>query len=323
MPLAATEPKRTTPAPPSTGRGTTAISEAATGHRPMRTRKPPPVATTKRLRILVIATSPMFWANALHMKPLNSGAIAEPRVSARSPAAMVLSSAGRSTISPRASMSAVDSVIDTTITTHSERIAASWNCGAPKWNGVGEADEVRLGDRGEVGDAERHGDQGAGDQAEQHGDLLDEAAGEAAQQQHDEQGDGGEAQVGGGAVVVRVGARALRPAEGDGQQGDADQGDHGAGDHGREEADRLAEEGRGEEAEQPGDDDRAEDDGQGVLLVVGGGDDRGHGGDAGEGDAVDERQPGADLPHADGLEERGEAEAVNRQAPVRKVSSAG
>ncbi len=34
-------------------------------------------------------------------------------------------------------MSAVDSVIDTTITTHSERIAASWNCGAPKWNGVG------------------------------------------------------------------------------------------------------------------------------------------------------------------------------------------
>ncbi len=79
----------------------------------------------------------MFWAKALHMKPLNSGLIAEPRVSARRPAAMVLSSAGRSTISPSASMSAVDSVIETTITTHSDRIAASWNCGAPKWNGVG------------------------------------------------------------------------------------------------------------------------------------------------------------------------------------------
>lgn len=34
-------------------------------------------------------------------------------------------------------MSAVDSVIETTITTHSETIAASWNCGAPKWKGVG------------------------------------------------------------------------------------------------------------------------------------------------------------------------------------------
>lgn len=58
-------------------------------------------------------------------------------MSARRPAAMVRSSAGRSTISPNASMSAVDSVIETTMTTHSERIAASWNCGAPKWNGVG------------------------------------------------------------------------------------------------------------------------------------------------------------------------------------------
>ncbi len=103
----------------------------------MSTRKPPPVATTYRLRILVMATRPMFCAKALHMKPLKSGLIAEPRVSARRPAAMVFSSAGRSTISPKASMSAVDSVIETTITTHSETIAASWNCGAPKWNGVG------------------------------------------------------------------------------------------------------------------------------------------------------------------------------------------
>lgn len=34
-------------------------------------------------------------------------------------------------------MSAVDSVIETTITTHIEMIAASWNCGAPKWKGLG------------------------------------------------------------------------------------------------------------------------------------------------------------------------------------------
>ena len=84
-----------------------------------------------------MATRPMFWAKALHMKPLKKGLRAEPRVSARRPAAMVRSSEGRSTISPRASMSAVDSVIDTTITTHIDRIAATWNCGAPKWKGVG------------------------------------------------------------------------------------------------------------------------------------------------------------------------------------------
>lgn len=92
IPLAATDPNSTTPAPPSTGRGTTAISDAAMGHRPIRTRKPPPVATTYRLRMRVIATRPMFWAKALHMNPLNSGLTAEPRVSARRPAAMVFSS---------------------------------------------------------------------------------------------------------------------------------------------------------------------------------------------------------------------------------------
>ncbi|KES08602.1 hypothetical protein BU52_00725 [Streptomyces toyocaensis] len=59
------------------------------------------MATTYRLRILVIATRPMFWANAPHMKPLNSGPTVEPSVSARRPAAVVRSSAGRSTISPR------------------------------------------------------------------------------------------------------------------------------------------------------------------------------------------------------------------------------
>lgn len=79
----------------------------------------------------------MFCAKALHMKPLKIGLMALPRVSARSPAAMVFSSAGLSTISPRASMSAVDSVMETTMTTQSEMIAASANCGGPKWKGVG------------------------------------------------------------------------------------------------------------------------------------------------------------------------------------------
>lgn len=34
-------------------------------------------------------------------------------------------------------MSAVDSVIQTSITMHMEMMAAISNCGAPKWNGVG------------------------------------------------------------------------------------------------------------------------------------------------------------------------------------------
>lgn len=34
-------------------------------------------------------------------------------------------------------MSAVDSVMQTSITMHMEMIAAISNCGAPKWNGVG------------------------------------------------------------------------------------------------------------------------------------------------------------------------------------------
>ncbi|RPK36202.1 hypothetical protein EES37_27295 [Streptomyces sp. ADI91-18] len=137
MPLAATEPKSTMPAPPRTGSGTTPMTEAATGHRPSRIRMPPPAATTNRLRTLVIATSPMFWAKALHMNPLNSGLSALPRASARRPPSMVFSSAGRPTILPRARMSAVDSVMQTSMTMHIEMIAATWNCGAPKWNGVG------------------------------------------------------------------------------------------------------------------------------------------------------------------------------------------
>src|SRR5690606_15350850 len=143
--------------------------------------------------------------------------------------------------------------------------------------------------------------------AEQDGDLLDEAAGEAAQQQHDDEGAGGERQVGGRAEVAGRRVGSLRPAERDGQQGGAYQGDGGAGDDGREEADGLAEEGRREEAEESGDDHGSEDDRQGVVLVVGGGDDRGHRGDAGEGHAVDEGQPGADPPDAEGLQEGGEA----------------
>ena len=127
----------------------------ATGNRPIRTRKPPPVATTYRLRTRVIATRPMFWANALHMKPLKSGLsaraercrpAARPRWSARRRAGP---RSRRAPACPRC-----DSVIDTSITTHIERIAASSNCGAPKWNGVGKPNDRRLATGARCRDAE-------------------------------------------------------------------------------------------------------------------------------------------------------------------------
>lgn len=127
MPLAATVPKSTVPAPPRTGCGTGETTEPSTGNSPSRTRMPPPAATTKRLRILVSATSPMFWAKALAAKPLRTGLSAVARPSARRPAARVGSSASRSTIRPRASMSAVDPAIETTMTMHIETIAAASN----------------------------------------------------------------------------------------------------------------------------------------------------------------------------------------------------
>ena len=58
------------------------------------------------------------------------------RVSARSPPTTVRPSAGRSITSPIARMSAVVSVMITSITMTIETIAAISNCGGPKWNGV-------------------------------------------------------------------------------------------------------------------------------------------------------------------------------------------
>ncbi len=139
IPLAATVPKSTIPAPPRTGCGTSETNEPRTGKRPSRIRIPPPAATTKRLRIFVSATSPMFWAKALQANPLKTGLSAEASPSARRPAVSVRSSASRSTIRPRASMSAVDSVIATTMTMQNEKIAAASKTGAPKWNGDGSA----------------------------------------------------------------------------------------------------------------------------------------------------------------------------------------
>jgi hypothetical protein len=139
MPLAATVPNSASPAPPSTGRGIAAMTPPSFGTKPSASSLKPLVATTNRLRIPVMATRPTFWAKALAGNPLsNPPATALDSVSARRPPTTARASFCRSipTISPMARMSAVVSVMITSITMVMETIAAISKVGVPKWNGV-------------------------------------------------------------------------------------------------------------------------------------------------------------------------------------------
>ena len=125
------------PAPPSTGVGIAATIAPTFGNSPSTTRIRPLAATTKRLLMPVMATRPTFWAKALAEKELSRPPdTAVARQSARRPATTVFPSAGRPTTSPTARMSAVVSVMITSITMVIDTIAARPNCGGPKWNGV-------------------------------------------------------------------------------------------------------------------------------------------------------------------------------------------
>ena len=61
MPVAATMPNITRPAPPSTKVGSDSTSAAIFGSRPSTTRMRPPATQTKRLRTPVTPTRPTFW----------------------------------------------------------------------------------------------------------------------------------------------------------------------------------------------------------------------------------------------------------------------
>ena len=139
MPLAATVPNSTMPAPPSTGVGTAAMIRPRTGSRPRTTRIAPPALTTNRLFTPVMATRPTFCANALWVKELNTGDRALESMSARSPLAMRLEETLLPVISPTARMSAVVSVSVTRMTMSMEMIAAISKVGGPNANGVGRA----------------------------------------------------------------------------------------------------------------------------------------------------------------------------------------
>ncbi|ALE77313.1 hypothetical protein WY02_01125 [Pseudonocardia sp. AL041005-10] len=139
IPLAATVPNSTMPAPPSTGCGIAENTADAIGESPSTSRSSPPAATANRLRIPVSATSPTFWANAVAGKELNTGATTEAAMSARSPSPTRRASTRVSTTSPTARMSAVVSTMITRTTMTIETVAPTVNSGVPNANGAGSA----------------------------------------------------------------------------------------------------------------------------------------------------------------------------------------
>jgi hypothetical protein len=84
----------------------------------------------------VTATSPTFWAKALTEKPLNTPASVVESMSACRPPVTSRRSSRLSTTSPMARMSAVVSVMITSITMNMEMIAPTAKVGAPNSNGV-------------------------------------------------------------------------------------------------------------------------------------------------------------------------------------------
>ena len=103
----------------------------------------------------------------------------------------------------------------------------------------------------------------------------------------------------------RVAAAGLLGAHG--HEGHADHQDHRAGDDRGEQPQQAREVGRDEEREDARDDHRAVDLAQAVGAAAGGLADGDHRRHRGEGDALEQGQPDAHLPEADGLDDRGDA----------------
>ena len=85
MPVAATMPNMTRPAPPSTTVGRDSTSAAIFGNSPSRIRMMPPVTQTKRLLTPVTATRPTFCEKLVYGKVLKMPPIKVPRPSVRRP----------------------------------------------------------------------------------------------------------------------------------------------------------------------------------------------------------------------------------------------
>ena len=150
------------------------------------------------------------------------------------------------------------SVMITSITMTMDRMAANWNVGMPKWNGVETANQAPRRSRLKLAMPSGQAIRVPSGQPDQDGDAAEEAGQEPVDEQDEQEGQPGQADVGRGAEVVGAGP-AGRPTHGHREQRDADHGDDRAGDHRREEVDEPVEHRREQEADDPGDQDRTED----------------------------------------------------------------
>ena len=131
-PDAATIPNSAIPAPPSTGAGIAATTDAVFGIKPSTISIPPATDVTHRERTLVIDSTPIFCANAVYWNVLKTPPSTVAAPSARRPSAILLSSMRDSVISPMATMSPVASTMVTRDTMHMAPIADGINSGVPK-----------------------------------------------------------------------------------------------------------------------------------------------------------------------------------------------
>ena len=136
MPVAATMPNITRPAPPSTYCGTEAMISAILGKRPKAIRIAPPATHTQRLLTPVTPTRPTFCEKLVCGKVFRKPPIRVPRPSVRRPRVRSSRDSRRPVSSPSARNMPSDSTITTTITRHMVAIEIGSKTGMPKCSGV-------------------------------------------------------------------------------------------------------------------------------------------------------------------------------------------
>ena len=162
----------------------------------------------------------------------------------------------------------------------------------------------------EVGHAQRPGDQGTDDHGQQDRQARDRGTAQFAQQQHDGEGQGGQADVFHAAEVRRLAVATHHPAGRDRHQGQADGGDDDTGHQWREELGDAREDRRDQEAQHRRSHDRTQDTRQTATAFSG--KDRAHGGDTGKGNPLHQRQLAAEERQAEGLQQGGQATGEQR-----------
>ena len=180
-------------------------------------------------------------------------------MSARRPSTTVRPSAGRSTTTPMASMSAVVSVMITSITMIIETIAATANVRGAEVERGGDGEPCACPTWQKSDMAERRRDHRPGNEADQDRDAGEEAGQEPVDHQDDRQGDRGEPDVGQRQPKSGRYRRRRRPVDRHRQQRDPDDGDDRPGHDGREEVQQPGEHAGRAGSRQPGDHDGAED----------------------------------------------------------------